>query len=119
MDPYFLQELSRIRRQEIDEEFKRIHIYRRMKANQPKFIGRVLKRLCGFPAETGEVSKINERIVALKSWLFQSRQDNWKKRGKRIGYTRITNNSDRTLVVKILKKGSVLRVKGNRSGQSN
>jgi len=39
MEHYFLQELSRIRRQEIDEEFNRIHIYRRMKANQPNLIG--------------------------------------------------------------------------------
>jgi len=86
MDPYFLQELSRIRRQEIDEEFKRIRLYRRMKANQPNLIGRVLKRFYGLPAEAGEVFKIYERIVALKSWPFQSRQDNWKKRGKRMGY---------------------------------
>ena len=118
MDPYFLQELSRIRRQEIDDEFKRIHLFRSMKASQPNLISRVLKRFCGLPAEAGKVFKIYGRIVALKLWPFQSRQDNWKKRGKRIGYPRITNNSDRTSVVKILKKGSVLRVKGNRSGQS-
>ncbi len=57
MDPYFLQELSRIRRQEIDEEFKRIHLYRRMKANQPNLIGRVLKRFCGFLVAAGQVAK--------------------------------------------------------------
>jgi hypothetical protein len=57
MDPYFLQELSRIRRQEIDEEFKRIHLYRRMKANQPNLIGRVLKRFCGLLVAAGHVVK--------------------------------------------------------------
>jgi hypothetical protein len=57
MDPYFLQELSRIRRQEIDEEFKRIHIYRRMKANQPNLIGRVLKRFCGLLVTAGHAVK--------------------------------------------------------------
>ena len=80
MDPYFLQELSRFRRQEIDEEFRRIHLYRRMKANQPNLILRVLKRFCGSPAAAGEVLKIYERIVALKSWPFQSRRDDWKRR---------------------------------------
>jgi hypothetical protein len=80
MDPYFLQELSRFRRQEIDEEFRRIHLYRRMKANQPNLILRVLKRFCGLPAAAGEVFKIYERIVALKSWLFQLRRDDWKRR---------------------------------------
>ena len=80
MDPYFLQELSRFRRQEIDEEFRRIHLYRRMKANQPNLILRVLKRFCGSPAAAGEVFKIYDRIVALKSWPFQLRRDDWKRR---------------------------------------
>ena len=57
MDHYFLQELSRIRRQEIDEEFKRIHVYRRMKANQPNLIGRVLKRFCSLLAATRQIEK--------------------------------------------------------------
>jgi hypothetical protein len=57
MDPYFLQELSRIRRQEIDEEFKRIRLYRRMKANQPNLIGRVLKRFCSLLVAAGQVAK--------------------------------------------------------------
>ena len=57
MDPYFLQELSRFRRQEIDEEFKRIHIYPIMKANQPNLIDRVLKRFCSLLAATRQIEK--------------------------------------------------------------
>ena len=58
MDPYFLQELSRIRRQEIDDEFKRIHLFRSMKASQPNLISRVLKRFCSLLAAARQVKKI-------------------------------------------------------------
>ena len=57
MDPYFLPELSRIRRKEIDEEFQRIHLHRRMKANQPNLIDRVLKRFCSLLVATRQIEK--------------------------------------------------------------
>jgi hypothetical protein len=69
MDHYFLQELSRIRRQEIDEEFKCIHIYSRMKANQPNLIGRVLKRFCGLLVAAGHVvKKLYAPLIGVKSF---------------------------------------------------
>lgn len=69
MDPYFLYELSRIRRQEIDEEFKRIHIYRSMKANQPNLIDRVLKRFCGLLVAAGHVvKKVYAPLIGVKNF---------------------------------------------------
>jgi hypothetical protein len=44
--------LSRIRQQEITEEFKRIHFYRKNNAKHPKMINRVLKSLYGLLAAT-------------------------------------------------------------------
>jgi hypothetical protein len=57
MHPSELIILSRIRRQEIDEEFRRIRLYRRMNANQPKMISRALKNVCGLLAAARQVVK--------------------------------------------------------------
>lgn len=61
MDPYFLHELSRLRRQELDEEFKRIQLYSRMKDERPNLIHRVLKQFCGFLSGFGDAVKRNDR----------------------------------------------------------
>lgn len=50
MDPYFIYELNQIRIKEIEEEFKRIHLFRSIKINQPNLTNRVLKRFRGLLA---------------------------------------------------------------------
>ena len=57
MHPYTIGKLGRIRRHEIDEEFKHIHVYRSKKANQFNLTGKVLKRFFGLLASAGQAVK--------------------------------------------------------------
>ena len=71
MHPYIIEELSRIRRQEIDKEFEQIHLSRKIKAKQPKLGRRVFNSFLGFLIRIGNLGK---------KWLISSLQINFRHR---------------------------------------
>ena len=65
MHPYLIEELGRIRRHEIDNEFKRIHLVHQNHGKPASLIRRILKVICGIPASAKKEVK-NAHVKVLR-----------------------------------------------------